>query len=183
MDKVSSTCNQERGVGVLYQRGRAGSTTSNMMFEIVLFLWSRCIKQRHQCTTVSHCSYLFMYSLDRLAWKILLKYLRWMLKVLNMMFSHRCSERPPSQVAKTIYLLKYQSNCIMELVCTILHGSSVGVMLVRFSGMMYNLGGYLPVKLEEQETCDSCMEVLYVRVFCDWQIISPKMDHNSNNNV
>eukprot|EP00979_Chaetoceros_neogracilis_P011239 scaffold2727_cov275-Chaetoceros_neogracile.AAC.10 len=38
MDKVSSTCNQERGVGVLYQRGRAGSTTSNMMFEIVLFL-------------------------------------------------------------------------------------------------------------------------------------------------
>jgi hypothetical protein len=39
--------------------------------------------------------------------------------------------------------------------------------IALFSGMMYNLGGYLPVKFEEQETCDACMEVLYVRVFCD----------------
>ena len=39
--------------------------------------------------------------------------------------------------------------------------------LTMFNGMMYNVGGYIPVKLVHQAYCDSCIEVLYIRVFCD----------------
>mmetsp|Transcript_3342 Transcript_3342/g.3855 ORF Transcript_3342/g.3855 Transcript_3342/m.3855 type:complete len:440 (+) Transcript_3342:122-1441(+) len=39
--------------------------------------------------------------------------------------------------------------------------------IALFSAMMYNVGGYLPVRIEPQGDCDPCMEVLYIRVFCD----------------
>jgi len=39
--------------------------------------------------------------------------------------------------------------------------------IALFSAMMYNAGGYLPVRIEGPSGCDACMEVLYVRVFCD----------------
>jgi hypothetical protein len=34
------------------------------------------------------------------------------------------------------------------------------------TGMLYRVGGYLPVKVSWQEGCKQCLEVLYVRVFC-----------------
>jgi hypothetical protein len=37
--------------------------------------------------------------------------------------------------------------------------------LALFSSMMF-IGGYLPVKMIPQRGCDSCMEVLYARLFC-----------------
>lgn len=36
-----------------------------------------------------------------------------------------------------------------------------------FAGMMYNLGGYVMVHAKYMMGCDSCAEVLFVRVFCD----------------
>lgn len=39
--------------------------------------------------------------------------------------------------------------------------------IALFSGMMYNLGGYVMVHAKYMRGCDSCAEVLFVRVFCD----------------
>lgn len=39
--------------------------------------------------------------------------------------------------------------------------------IALFSGMMYNLGGYVMVHAKYIVGCDSCAEVLFVRVFCD----------------
>lgn len=40
--------------------------------------------------------------------------------------------------------------------------------ITMFNGMMYNAGGYIPVvKKHIGPGCDSCLEVLYVRLFCD----------------
>lgn len=35
------------------------------------------------------------------------------------------------------------------------------------SGLMYNLGGYIPIEAKFFTFCDGCTEVLYARVFCD----------------
>jgi len=39
--------------------------------------------------------------------------------------------------------------------------------IALFAGMMYNLGGYVMVHAKYIRGCDSCAEVLFVRVFCD----------------
>lgn len=39
--------------------------------------------------------------------------------------------------------------------------------VTMFNGMMYNLGGYVPVHTKYMRGCDACVEVLYIRVFCD----------------
>ena len=36
-----------------------------------------------------------------------------------------------------------------------------------FSGMVYNLGGYITAHVKYVYGCDACVEVLYVRTFCD----------------
>ena len=38
--------------------------------------------------------------------------------------------------------------------------------IALLTGMLYRVGGYLPVKTSWQEGCAQCLEVLYVRVFC-----------------
>lgn len=39
--------------------------------------------------------------------------------------------------------------------------------ITMFNGMMYNLGGYVPVHTKYMKGCDACVEVLYIRVFCE----------------
>jgi len=39
--------------------------------------------------------------------------------------------------------------------------------IAMFTGMMYREGGYLPMHVEYTMGCDSCAEILFVRVFCD----------------
>jgi len=39
--------------------------------------------------------------------------------------------------------------------------------IAMFSGIMYRKGGYLPVFVKYFQRCDACVELLFVRVFCD----------------
>lgn len=39
--------------------------------------------------------------------------------------------------------------------------------IAMLTGLMYRVGGYLPVNVQYFEDCEACAEVLFVRVFCD----------------